>query len=325
MLDLLGLIGGLVGLLLGAELLVRGASALARSMGVSSFFIGLTVVGFGTSTPELVSGLMATLRGQGDVNLGNVMGSNIFNLGCILGLVALIAPVPCRTRTVRREVWVVIGAAVLVLAFCATGGQVGRVEGGVLVLALGVYLWRGLAEGQAEPAAEALAVEEALREETSIGRGGGGRSWACIVGGLVLLVVGSRLMVDGAVGLASGAGVSPLVIGLTLVAAGTSMPELVTSVVAAIRRQSDISIGNLLGSNVFNSLGVLGVTAVVRPQEVPQQVLFWDGPFMLVLSLACLPIVVSGGRVGRWEGGGLLSVYVVYLIGLMVLTGGSDP
>ena len=311
------LVASLLVMTLGAEALVRGAVALARKLGVSSFFIGLTIVGFGTSTPELCTSLLAAWKGTGDIAVGNVVGSNIFNIAVILGITALICPIPVRLEIVRREVLVVIGVACVPFVALAAHGRIDRWVGALMVLLLTAYLWggyrRGRAQNEREQSAE-LAAE--LEEELSIPAGSVVSrplvSAALIALGLVLLIGGSWLLVQSATSIAQSLGVSDLVIGLTVVAAGTSAPELVTSLVAAVRKQPDISVGNILGSNIFNVLGILGLTCVVMPQEVSRQTLALDLPVMLALSIACLPIMMSGSRISRVEGAAMLVFYALY-------------
>ena len=311
--ELLWLAGSLVLLTVGAELLVLGAVALAEQMGVSSFFIGLTIVGFGTSTPELSASLTAALRGQDDLAVGNVVGSNTFNIAVILGLTALLRPIPVRLAAVRGDVWAAILVATTPWIAYALGGRVERWLGALFLAALAAYLVRGYRAGRAEHAAASIETVEHAGLEIP-------RTWhrtalevGLLAGGLVLLVLGSRLLVDSASAIARGLGVSELAIGLTVVAAGTSAPELVTSLVAAFRRQSDVAIGNVLGSNVFNLIGILGATSVVAPQRISPQVAALDAPVMFAASLALLPIVATGARISRTEGIALLAGYLVYL------------
>lgn len=319
--QVLVLVGALAVLTLGAESLVRGSVALAKRLGLSSFFIGLTIVGFGTSTPELCTSLAAAWRGQSSIAVGNVVGSNIFNIAVILGLTALICPIPVKLSLVRKEVLLVIVAAALPWGAAATNGVMTRWQGALMVAGLMVYLWRGYAAGKREGGAEAAALEAELERELGASpRGDKGMSArrtvvaALMVGaGLALLVGGSVFFVRSATEIARGAGVSELVIGLTIVAAGTSAPEVVTSVVAALRRQSDIAVGNILGSNLFNVLGILGVTSVVAPQAVERQALVLDVPVMVAASIALLPIVMSHARISRAEGVVLLAGYGAYL------------
>lgn len=321
------LVASLLVMTLGAEGLVRGAVAVARRFGVSSFFIGLTIVGFGTSTPELCTSLVAAWKGTGDIALGNVVGSNIFNVAVILGITALICPIPLKLDVVRREVLVVIGVALVPFAALLTDGRIGRIAGGVMVALLGIYLWRGFVRGRSETQRELEAnagaeIEAELAVPNSGWRAHVLTHLALIAAGLALLVLGSWLLVQSATSIARSMGVSDLVIGLTIVAAGTSAPELVTSLVAALRKQPDISVGNILGSNIFNVLGILGLTCVVMPQQVSGQSLMLDLPVMLAISLACLPIMMTGARISRAEGAAMLVFYAVYAVVLFVWTPG---
>lgn len=310
----LGLLAGTLALLtLGAELLVRGAVAVARRLGVSSFFIGLTIVGFGTSTPELFASLTAALRGQDDLAVGNVVGSNVFNIAAILGIAALICPIPVKVAIVRGEVWIVIATAATPWIGAATGGTVERWLGASFLLGLVIYLWRGFVVGRREGASELEAFEHVGVEIPPRARD---RilDLGMIVVGLGFLVAGSTLLIDSAAAIARSLGVSELAIGLTIVAGGTSAPELVTSVVAALRRQPDIAVGNVLGSNIFNLLGILGLTSVVEPQQLSPQVTALDTPVMFAASVALLPIVGTGARISRTEGLVLLVCYVGYVV-----------
>ncbi len=326
--DILLLIASLAVLTLGAEALVRGAAALAKRMGVSSFFIGLTIVGFGTSAPELATGVTSAIRGMPDINVGNVVGSNIFNIAVILGITALIAPIPVNTRLVRKEAAIVIAVAFAPYLALASGGVMQRWVGGLLVALLGVYLWRGFLAGRREGAAEAAAERE-LERELGIRPTARARSpvvdGVLIAMGLAMLVVGARLLVDSAVSIARTLNISELAIALTIVAGGTSAPELATSLIAALRKQSDISVGNILGSNIFNILGIMGVTSLALPQRVSEQVMWMDAPVMIAASVACLPIMMSGGKISRIEGGGLLAAYAAYLYVIFALAPGWFP
>ena len=297
------LLAGLVVLVLGAELLVRGASRLAAGFGIPALVIGLTVVAFGTSAPELAIAIGAALRGEADIAVGNVVGSNIFNVLLILGLSALITPLVVSRQLVKLDVPIMVGASVLAFAL-AFDGRVDRLDGAVLFGALLVYL--------------AVLLRKGLRggeDGEPVPTGG---HWAVNLGGVVagvaLLVVGAGWLVDGAVAIALRLGVSELVIGLTIVAAGTSMPEVATSVVAAIRGQRDIAVGNVVGSNIFNLLSVLGLTALVAPMglAVPEAALRFDFPVMLAVAIACLPIFFVGYTIQRWEGALFLGYYVAY-------------
>ncbi len=317
------LVASLLVMTLGAECLVRGAVAIAKRFGLSSFFIGLTIVGFGTSTPELCTSLVAAWKGTGDIAVGNVVGSNIFNIAVILGVTALICPIPLKLDVVKREVLVVIGVACVPFVASLTGGRIGRIAGCVMVMMLAGFLWRGYVRGRQESQHDLKAeAEREIAVELSIPATGFRARPAfnagCVAVGLAMLVFGSWLLVQSATTIARSMGVSDLVIGLTIVAAGTSAPELVTSLVAALRKQPDISVGNILGSNIFNVLGILGVTCMVMPQQVSRQTMMLDLPVMLAVSLACLPIMMTGSRITRAEGVAMLVFYAVYAVALFV-------
>ncbi len=319
--NLLLLIGALIALTIGAELLVRGAAAVARRFGVSSFFIGLTIVGFGTSAPELATGISSALRGHADINVGNVVGSNIFNIAMILGVTSLLCPIPVQLRLVRAETPLVIGVAFVPLLTLISGGVITWWMGAAMFAGLLVYIGRGFRSGRRDGAAEAAAEQE-LERELGITRARSARpllSVLLIALGLGALVGGSMLLVDAAVGIARSLGVSELVIALTIVSAGTSAPELVTSLVAAMRKQSDIAIGNIMGSNIFNIMGILGITSMIREQEVTRQTIMLDTPMMIAVSVALLPIMNSHSRISRAEGVFLLVLYAAYVTILFTL------
>jgi cation:H+ antiporter len=303
--NLLLLAVGLALLVAGAEVLVRGASQGAARLGIPPLIVGLTVVAFGTSAPELAVSIQSAWRDQADIALGNVVGSNTFNVLFILGLSALIAPLAIASQLIRIDVPLMIGASLLVLLFALDGG-IGRIDGAILFTVLLLYTGFQIRQG----GRERRAGEERANPP-------GGNWWmdlALVVGGLVLLVGGSRLLVSSAVAIAQALGVSELVIGLTIVAAGTSLPEVATSVIAGIRGQRDIAVGNVVGSNVFNLLGVLGLSALVSPAGigVAPQALQFDLPVMIAAAVACLPIFVTGLEIARWEGGLFLAYYVAY-------------
>ncbi len=316
MLESLLLFGaGLVVLTLGAETLVRGASRLAVAMGISPLIVGLTVVAFGTSAPEAVVSLQAAGAGRPDIALGNVIGSNIFNVLLILGMSALVAPIIGSDRLVRLDVPVVIGLSSLVTLLGANG-QISQLEGVFLVAMLGVYL--AVLIGM-----ERRAPHPGPPEAARAGRHGARPvvvDGLLIVGGLALLVVGSRFLIDGAVELARALGLSELVIGLTIVAGGTSMPELATSIIASVRRQQDIAVGNILGSNVFNLLMVLGGAAALVPGgiPIPPAALTFDMPVMIAVAVACLPVFFGSLRISRWEGAVFVLYYIAYVIFLVL-------
>lgn len=305
-----------VGILtVGADALVRGASRLAARIGLSSLVIGLTVVAFGTSLPEVSVSVGSALLGDGGVALGNALGSNIFNILVVLGGSAVIRPLLVDRQLVRQDVPVMVATALLVLLVCLDG-RVGRWDG-ILLVSLGVaytvILVRvGMRTDPAPDAPDAVAAPAA----------GGGLpvQLAWILLGLVLLVVGARVLVTAAETLARAMGVSELIIGLTVVAAGTSLPELATSFVAAWRGERDIAAGNVVGSNIFNALVVLGVAGLAAGAEgiaVPLGVRTFDLPLMVAASVACLPIFFTGYSISRWEGWVFLGYYVVYLLYLV--------
>ncbi|MEN4010611.1 MAG: calcium/sodium antiporter [Chloroflexota bacterium] len=315
----LTLIAGLVLLIAGGEALVRGSSRLAAALGVSPLIIGLTVVAFGTSSPELAVSILASLSGQGNIAIGNVIGSNIFNILFILGISALIAPLVVSQQLVRLDVPLMVIVSLAVLLF-ALDGRYTRLEGLVLVLGLAGYIAllfrisrRETREVQDEYAQEYAPTRRSTPRDTLV-------NLALVGGGLGLLVLGSRWLVDGAVTVAYALGVSDLIIGLTIVAAGTSMPEVVTSIIAALRGERDIAVGNVVGSNLFNLLSVFGLTILVTPGgiEVPPGVVNFDLPVMTAVAFACLPIFFAGRRIGRWKGGLFLGYYIAYTLFLVL-------
>mgnify|MGYP005841125637 CR=1 FL=1 len=305
---------GLVLLVGGAELLVRGAAALALAAGISPLVIGLTVVAYGTSAPELAVTVLSAWDGQADIALGNVVGSNIFNVLVILGLTSVVAPVAVASQLVRREVPIMVGVSLLALVM-ALDGRVGRIDGVLLATGIVAYTVLSIRLGRRETRevqgeyAQALAPCHAPRTAGQL-------AWdvALVVLGLVVLMAGSKMLVYGAVTIARALGVGELLIGLTIVAAGTSLPELATSVVAALRGQRDIAVGNVVGSSICNILGILGVAAMLRPVAVSEAMLALDLPFMVAVAVACLPIFYTGNRIARWEGALFLAYYVAYTV-----------
>ncbi|WP_226479693.1 calcium/sodium antiporter [Natrinema amylolyticum] len=311
---------GVLALWIGARLLVTGASRLASAAGVSALVVGLTVVAFGTSAPEVVVSTEAALAGRGDVAVGNVVGSNVFNLGVILGLVAVIAPFRVAEPLLRRDVLAMAASTVVAAVVLADVG-ISRLEGGVLLALLACYLgalWLAIrnASDAAGTAADSL---EASDDATSPRASEDGRSVRLglealrVVAGLALVIVGGRVLVDAAVGLALSVGVSEWVVGATVVAAGTSVPELVTSVVAARRGDTGIAAGNVVGSNVFNVLGVLGIAAVVRPLAVDPAVFFALG-WLAVLTAFATAVLATGRQLTRLEGVALVVLGAGYWI-----------
>lgn len=307
---ILSFIAGLALLVLGAELLVRGAARLALALGVPALIIGLTVVAFGTSAPELAVSVNAAWSGDAGVAVGNVVGSNIFNVLFILGASALVAPLLVSSQLVRLDVPVMILVSFLALGV-AYDGHIGRFEGAALFLGLCLYtlilIRIARREGRKKEADELGDVDLSVQHSTAY-------NIACIVGGLAMLVLGSKWLVNGAVAIAQAFGVSELVIGLTIVAAGTSLPEVVTSIVASFKGQRDIAVGNVVGSNIFNILSVLGVSALVAPAPIvvePAAIQF-DFPVMIAVACLCVPIFITGGIISRTEGLVLILYYVAY-------------
>lgn len=303
---------GLIGLVVGGELLVRGAVSAARSFGISPMVIGLTLVGFGTSTPELVTSLQAALSGSSGIAIGNVVGSNIGNVLLILGVAALLAPVAVDPAAFRRDGAVMALATGLCLAVVMVG-DVDRWVGLLFVLALAGYLTFTLVTERRASKSAAAAVYEAEADAVPGPDYSLGVSLGLAVGGLVITILGARFLVSGAVSLAQAAGISEAVIGLTIVAIGTSMPELVTSIIAVRKGQGDVALGNVLGSNIFNILGILGVTAIVQPMTVPPEIIRFDIWVMCAATALLIVFARTGWRVGRREGGTMLACYAAYL------------
>jgi cation:H+ antiporter len=303
---------GLLALIAGAELLVRGASRLALSFGISPLVVGLTIVAFGTSAPEIAVSVGAALDGRTDIAIGNVVGSNIVNILFILGLSALIIPLVVHAQIVRQEVPIMVGASLLLMVF-AIDGRVGFWESGfllVLLLAYTVFLiLQSRRETQSTRDEYAHEVVKASRWDAH---------WAAqlllIAAGLGLLVFGSQWLVTAATAFARAMGVSDLVIGLTVVAVGTSLPEVATSLMAALRKERDIAVGNVIGSNIFNLLGCVGLTGLVTGDGLPiaAGLLNFDLWVMLAAAFACLPVFLSGREIARWEGGVFLAYFVAY-------------
>lgn len=284
---------GLIGLGLGGNLLIKGASRLARALGVSSLIIGLTVVALGTSAPELIVSLDAAINASSDVALGNVIGSNIANIGLILAIAALISPLALKWNLLRREIIVVVSASLMMLVF-ALDGEISRLDGIVLVASFLAYVGFVYRQGQQERAdiepeisqfEQASSFTAPSRTVIEIGR---------VIVGLAGLIVGARLLVEGSVSIARAVGVSDLLIGLTLVAVGTSLPELATSFIAAMRKENDIVVGNIVGSNISNIFFILGVVAIVQPIPVSSDSQNIDLPVMVGFAALLIPLALRG-------------------------------
>ena len=295
----------LVLLFVGAEGLVKGSSSLALRGGLSRLMVGLTIVAFGTSSPELVVSIKAALSQQGDISVGNVVGSNSFNIGVILGLTALVCPIPVHLQVIKIDAPIALGVSLL-LPFFLLNQSIGRAEGLILFTGIITYTWMSILLGR----------RAGTQDQSDVSTPSLSRHWgidvAFIVAGLGVLVLGSRLLVDHSVVLAKALGVSKAVIGLTIVAAGTSMPELATSVVAAVRKQPDIAIGNIVGSNIFNILSILGLASIVSPLYAPG-ISTLDYTAMIVFTVLLIPLLYTGRLLHRLEGALLLWLYGIYL------------
>jgi cation:H+ antiporter len=302
--DIALIAGGFVALFAGGEWLVRGAVSLATRLGLPTLLISLTVVGFGTSTPELLVSLRAALDGQSDIALGNVVGSNTANILLIIGMSALITPMTSWDRSVKRDAAVMMFATVS-LALLVRFSVIGIFAGMALLFVLAVYLVLSyrLAPSNNDGAAADLASQLSR-----------GMTAVLIIAGLCLLFAGAEALVRGATGIARDAGVSEAVIGLTVVAVGTSLPELATSLIAAFRQQSDIAIGNIVGSNVFNTLGILGITAVISPISVSTNFRDFDVPVMFAVSALFAALLFGARTIGRATGIALLAFYAIYVV-----------
>jgi cation:H+ antiporter len=316
--ELILLAAGLGVLLVGGELLVRGASRLAALFGISPLLIGLTVVSFGTSAPELAISLLAAAGGYAGLTVGNVVGSNIYNVLLVLGSSALIAPLLVKQQLVRLDVPLMIAASLFFWAL-ALDGVLSLLDGALLFGLLLVYLVVVIVVPRRESADVVAEYEHEFGYHPAQQTRLKVRNGALVVGGALLLVLGSRWLVDGAVALAGSLGVDDLLIGLTIVAIGTSLPELTTSLVAALRGERDIAVGNVVGSNIFNILSVLGLTALIAPGGVlvSPSALAVDIPFMTAVAIACLPLLYTGRIVARVEGAFLLvygATYTVFLV-----------
>lgn len=297
------LLAGLAGLFFGGEALVRGSVGIAQRLAMPPLLIGLTVVGFGTSTPELLVSVDAALRGVSDIALGNVVGSNIANILLIVGVSALVWPIRVSGDTLKRDTAVMMAAAIILVPIFAFG-MMGRVAGGILFASLVAYLVFAYRQSRNAPLADEGDLPVPAR--------GLWLSLIWVIGGLVALMFGARFMVDGAVTIARTFGVSEAFIGLTVVAVGTSLPELATSLIAALRKQSEIAIGNIVGSNIFNILGILGLTAIIAPIPVASRFLTFDLPIMIGVSLV-LTLLLRRQTIGRGVGIVMLVAYGGYV------------
>lgn len=303
---ILYLVFGLILLVLGGEGLVRGSSALAARFGVTPLLIGLTIVAFGTSSPELVVSLQAALKGNSDISLGNIIGSNIGNIGLILGISALIMPLKVQVQIIRKEIPFMILISVLIAALILTVDSFSFVHGLIFFLMLITYIFFAIKNSKKEVITEEIIEEYTPQKLNAV------LSIVFIIAGLAGLIFGSDLFVKGAVEVAKIFGISDLVIGLTIVAVGTSLPELVTSVIAAIKKETDIAIGNIVGSNIFNILGILGITGMVKEINL-NSITYADLGIFLLFAVIILPLSRTKFVLQRWEGALLLAVYAGYV------------
>ncbi|MDX1884654.1 calcium/sodium antiporter [Mycolicibacterium sp. 120270] len=305
---------GLAALVAGAEVMVRGGVGVAARFGISPIVIGLTVVSIGTSMPELAVGVVAAVEDNGALAVGNITGTNVVNLLLVLGLSALLLPLALELRTLRVELPVMTGAAVL-LWLLAFDGVLSRLDGVVLIVCAIVYTGAVVASARRESREVASEFAEAYPQQPEP-PGRTALNVVMTVVGVAVIVVGAERLVDAAVGMARGFGVSDALIGLTVVAIGTSAPELVTTVVSTLRRQRDIAVGNLLGSSIYNIILILGATCLVPAQglSLPSQLVNIDIPIMVAATLVCIPIFITGRRVSRVEGGAMVAAYVAFLV-----------
>ncbi|MGC1482012.1 MAG: calcium/sodium antiporter [Chthoniobacterales bacterium] len=307
-LDGIFVLAGLLMLYFGAEWLVRGSASLALRFGLSPLVVGLTVVAFGTSAPELLVSIKAALDQQAGMAVGNVIGSNIFNIAVVLGVAALIKPMSIQFQLIRFDVPIMVGACVLAAVFLRDG-EISRFNGSVFVGLLVAYAAASVVVARKHGNA---AVEAEF--ENAVGTTGKS-AWldgAILTGGLIVLVLGAQLLVEGASGLARGWGISEAVIGLTIVAAGTSTPELAATIVASLRGEADIAVGNVVGSTIYNVLCILGIASLIHPLDA-QGVTSVDVGVMIGVCLLLVPFIRTGFTLRRWEGGILLGIYAAYL------------
>jgi len=320
------LLAGLVLLVVGAELLVRGASKLAAVLGISPLVIGLTIVAYGTSSPEMAVSIQSSFAGQADIALGNVVGSNIFNVLFILGVSAIAAPLIVAQQLIRLDVPIMIGVSALAYLF-SLDGKINQSDGFILFIGGVAYTIFLIYQSRREQNQEVQEEYAKFSEQTSAPDW---QKWVVNIGlivvGLGVLVLGSRWLVESSITIARAVGLSELVIGLTIVAAGTSLPELATSFIASLKGERDIAVGNVVGSNIFNILAVLGLSAAVSPDgiNVSLAALRFDIPVMIAVAVACLPIFFTGNLITRWEGCVFTAYYCVYTAYLILASTQHD-
>lgn len=310
--DIVYLVFGLALLFLGGESLLRGSVAIAKKLNLSTLFVSMVLVGFGTSAPEFMVSVAAAAKGAPNIALGNVVGSNIANILLILGLSAAIMPVVCRRREMMRDTFAVLISS-LVLAGLSLSGSVDRVTGLLMLVSLIAYITYAYTSQRSKSQADTKHREN-LEEDVGVPSPSIYMAVAIVVAGFFLLAGGAYFLVDGATSIAERLGVSKAVIGLTVVAVGTSLPELATAVVAAVRKHADIVVGNVIGSNLFNILGVLGMTAVVSPIPFEGRLAQFDIWIMLAVTLALAPMIWTGRKIGRVDGFVFLLLYAMYTV-----------
>lgn len=308
----------------GGELLVKYSSRLALTLGLSPLVIGLTIVAFGTSSPELLATLISAFKNAPDVAMGNIVGSNITNIGLILGISAMIQPFRARSKVIRREIPVMIFAGVILIPF-SWDLTISRLEGAFLFASLVAYLFYllksdgdAIAEEVLDEISEDSTSEDDFTREYGHNRASGWKPILGVIGGIALLVIGAQSLVTGAIDIAREFGLTERVIGVTLVAFSTSLPELASSLVASFKKEADILLGNIVGSNIFNALGILGITSMVNPVNMSADVLF-DLYVAIGFSVAVLPFLLSSLTMERWEGGILVALYAIYVGSLFIV------
>ena len=306
-------IAGLIILILGADLLVRGASHLAAAAGVPPLVIGLTIVAIGTASPEIAVSLQAASLGQGSLTLGNVLGSNVFNILFVLGVTALVAPIVIAEQLIRFDAPIMVGVSLLAFGLCLDG-KLGPIDGSILLFGLVTYTVFALRQSRRESAKVHKEYAREFADTEKHTAWNTTKNILFMVIGLGLLILGARWLVESATTMAKAAGISELVIGLTIVAVGTSLPEVATSIIAALKGESDIAVGNAIGSNIFNLLGVLGLAGVISPEgiSVAPRVLTLDFLVMVFVALVCIPVFYVDDNVSRGEGVLFLSYYILY-------------
>ena len=312
MITALQIIGGLVLLFVGGEVLVRGAVALARDLGLSAFVIGMTVVAYGTSSPELIISVQSAFNGFSDIAIGNVVGSNISNILCVLGLSALIFPIAIDKKAGLRDGVVLLGSTILLLIFALTG-KIGLIAGLVFSAALIIYTYMIFKKARKEKNALAAAATEEIESEIKLKLNLWQAGLLCLAG-IGLLILGADVLIKGATTLALAFGISEATIGVTIIAFGGSVPELVTSLMAAFHRRSDIALGNVIGSNMFNVMGVMGITGVISPINIDQRFINFDLPILILVTAILLGLIYFAPRINRIFGAIFFGGYIAYIL-----------